>query len=347
MQFTLDELCQQLGGKISGVGDIKISGVASLDGARAGEISFADNIRQLEKAQNSQADALVVAPDFPHCPSKNLIRIDKPRHAFVRIMKLFEQKPQLQPGIHPSAAIAEHGVELGERIAIAEHCVIRNDVSIGNRTCIESGVHVGVGVKIGEDCWVGPNVTLMHGTQIGDRVTLHAGSVIGGDGFGYLWAGHGHEKIPQLGTVQIDDDVEIGCNVCIDRATFGKTHIRQGSKIDNQVQIAHNNDIGKHCIIVSQVGISGSVTLGKRVTLAGQVGVADHVRIGDGATVGAAAGVTKDIKPGEVVWGTPARPMKKTLKELASLAKLPDLKRQVKKLSERLKALEQRLDEKE
>lgn len=343
MQLTLNDIRRKLGGDIEGHGDVTVKGVADLEGAGTGLISFAESLKHLERVQRSQASALIVGPDFPRLSGKNLLRIDNPHYAFIKVMRLFERKPVFASGTHPSAMIADQGVELGEQVSIAEHAVVRPYTQIGRGTRIESGVHIGEGVKIGEQCHIGPNVVLKHGVVIGHRVTIHACSVIGGDGFGYVWADHAHQKIPQLGTVQIEEDVEIGCNVCIDRATFGTTHIRRGTKIDNLVQIGHNNDIGEHCIIISQVGLSGSVTLGRRVTLAGQVGVADHISIGDAAIVGAASGVSKDIKSREIVWGLPAQARKKTLKELASLARLPDLIRQFKQLSARLTNLERRL----
>ena len=344
MQFTLEELHRKLGGEIEGCGDVEIEGVADLEGARAGLISFAESEKHLERVQQCKASALIVGPDFPPLSDKNLLRIDHPRYVFVKLMKLFEQKPAPKPGTHPSAVIAEHGVELGLDVSIAEHVIIRENSKIGRGTRIESGTHIGEKVEIGEHCHIGPNVVVNHSVIIGDRVTIHGCSVIGGDGFGYVWADNSHQKIPQLGTVQIDEDVEIGCNVCIDRATFGTTRIRRGTKIDNMVQIGHNNDIGEHCMIISQVGLSGSVNLGRRVTLAGQVGVADHLSIGDGAIVGAASGVSKDIKPGEIVWGTPAQARKKAWKQLASLAKLPKIVRTIKEISARLSRLEQRMD---
>lgn len=343
MQLTLKDIRRKLGGDIEGNGDVTVAGVADLEGAGADLICFAESAKLVEKVRESEAGAFIVGPDFPHLEDRNLLRIDNPRFAFIRLMRFFERKPATIAGIHPSAVIATYGVELGRDVSVAEHVVIRGNTRIGRGTQIESGTHIGEGVKIGERCHIGPNVVLNHDIVIGDRVTIQACSVIGGDGFGYIWADNAHMKIPQLGTVWIDDDVEIGCNVCVDRATFGTTRIRRGTKIDNLVQIGHNNDIGEHCIIISQVGLSGSVTLGRRVTLAGQVGVADHLRIGDGAIVGAASGVSKDIKPKEIVWGLPAQARKKTLKELASLARLPDLMRQLKEFSARLTRLERRL----
>ena len=345
MALSLAEIQRHVGGRLEGDADTMISGVNSLGLAQIGEISFAESERYLERARQSNASALIVPEAFPETGGANWLRVDDPRRAFVAVMMLFdESEERVSFGIHPKAMVAERGVSLGERVAIAECAVIRSDVRIGVGTCIESGVHVGEGVTIGCDCRIGPNAVLMPKVVIGDRVVIHSGTVIGGDGFGYIRSGGRQKKIPQLGTVQIDDDVEIGCNVCIDRATFGVTRIRRGAKIDNLVQIAHNNDIGEHSILVSQVGLSGSVTLGKRVTLAGQVGVADHVAIGDGATAAARTGVSKDIKSGQVVWGAPNRPIKQVMRELACLARLPRLFSQVRTLAVRLSALEQKAE---
>lgn len=340
MKLSLGDLQQRVGGELEGERDVSITGVNDLRLAQPGDIAFAEHERYLEAAKASQASALVVTQDFPDLPGKNVLRVKAPRQSFVQIMALFEEQVRPFDGIHPTAVIAEQGVCIGEDVTIGEHVVIREQVKLGNGTVIDSGVHVGAGVALGQQCIIGPNVVLQRATRIGNRVTIHAGSVIGGDGFGYVWTGDHHRKIPQLGTVQIDDDVEIGCNVCIDRATFGVTRIHRGTKIDNLVQIAHNNDIGAHCILVSQVGLAGSVSLEDNVTLAGQVGVADHITIGRGATAAARTGVSKDIKPGEVSWGAPNRPMKQVLRELASLSRLPSLFKQVRALAERIAALE-------
>lgn len=340
MKYTLIQIQQQLGAELSGSGEVEISAVNSLELAETGQISYAESQRYLPQAELSNASALVVTKDFPDLPGRNLLRVENPKHSFIAIMMMFNAKGTTVTGIHPLAVIASEQVQLGNNVAIAETAVIREQVKIGAGTCIESGVHIAAGVQIGENCVIGPNVSILHDVVIGNRVIIHAGTVIGGEGFGYFWDGEKQQKVPQLGGVQIDDDVEIGCNTCIDRATFGMTRIRQGAKIDNLVQIAHNNDIGEHSIIVSHVGLSGSVTLGKRVTLAGQVGVADHISIGDGATCAARTGVSKDIKPGEVMWGAPNRPIKQVMKEFACIARLPGLFEQVKQLAKRLEKLE-------
>ncbi|MGR9115032.1 MAG: UDP-3-O-(3-hydroxymyristoyl)glucosamine N-acyltransferase [Gammaproteobacteria bacterium] len=343
MQLTLSQIQQQTGGELHGSGQVEIQGVNSLDLARPGDLAFAESSKFLDQARQSKASALIVPKDFPVQEAMNCLRVDRPRQVFIGIMMLFDQGGPKITGVHPSAIVGGHSV-LAEGVAVGENAVIRDCVKIGEGTCIEAGAFIGEGVIIGEHCHIGPNVTIRHDVSIGDRVVIHAGSVVGGEGFGYFWDGKQQKKVPQLGGVQIDDDVEIGCNVCIDRATFGVTRIRQGAKIDNLVQIAHNNDIGAHSIIVSQVGLSGSVTLGERVTLAGQVGVADHITIGAGATAAARTGISKDIKPGEVSWGAPNRPIKQVMREMASIARLPKLMEQVKQLTQRLKALEARID---
>ena len=343
MKFTLSQLQRQVGGELQGSGEVEIQAVNSLELARAGDLAFAESLKFVAQAQQSKASALIVPKDFPILEHMSCLRVDKPRQTFIGIMMLFDRGGPKLTGVHPSAIIGGHAV-LGEGVAVGENAVIRERVQIGAGTCIEAGVFIAEGVNIGENCQIGPNVTIRHDVSIGHRVVIHPGTVIGGEGFGYFWDGRQQKKVPQLGGVQIDDDVEIGCNVCIDRATFGVTRIRQGVKIDNLVQIAHNNDIGAHSIIVSQVGLSGSVTLGERVTLAGQVGVADHITIGAGATAAARTGISKDIKPGEISWGAPNRPIKQVMREMASIARLPKLMEQVKQLTQRLKALEAKVE---
>lgn len=345
MNLTLEYIQQQIGGELTGSGATPITGVNSLELAQPGDIAFAESDKYLEQAQSSQASALIVPKNFPKLANTNTVQVDKPREAFIGIMMAFDKKPQTKPGIHKQTDISAKNVSLGRNVAVAAFAVISEKVSIGDNTTIGSGVHIAENVEIGADCRIGPNVTILSGVSIGNRVIIHSGTVIGGDGFGYFWNGECQQKIPQLGGVQIEDDVEIGCNNCIDRATFGKTFIRKGVKIDNLVQIAHNNDIGDHSIIVSHVGLSGSVTLGKRVTLAGQVGVADHINIGDGATAAARTGISKNIPAGQVDWGAPNRPIKQVMREMASIARLPRLIEQVRDLTKQLKSLEKRLDE--
>lgn len=342
MSLTLAQIQQQIGGQLKGSATTLITGVNSLELAQAGDLSFAQSEKYLQEAKNSNASAIIVANGFPEIAGIDTLQVDKPRAAFIGIMIAFDKKTAIKPGISLNAEIAKHNVNMGRNVAIAAYVVVQENVSIGNHSIIGSGCHIADNVQIGADCKIAPNVTIHSNVNIGNRVIIHSGTVIGGAGFGYFWNGECQQKIPQLGGVQIEDDVEIGSNNCIDRATFGMTYIRKGVKIDNLVQVAHNNDIGDHSILVSHVGLSGSVTLGKRVTLAGQVGVADHVKIGDGAIAAARTGISKDIPAGQVDWGLPNRPIKQVMKELACLARLPRLIKQVRNISNQIKVLENR-----
>ena len=342
MNITLASIQQAVGGKIDGDANLSIHGVNDLRGASNDEITFAESERNLKQAESTGAGAVVVPVDFPALPGKSLLRSARPKETFVRIMLLFNPPQRPINGVHPDACIAPEA-KLGQNVAVAERAVLRPGVQVGDNTVIESGAHLGRDVTIGADCLIGPNVVLYPGTRLGDRVRIQAGTVIGGDGFGNLWTGEQHQKIPQLGTVVIEDDVEIGSNVCIDRATFGETRIRRDVKIDNLVQVAHNNDIGEHSILVALVGLAGSVTLGKRVTLGGQTGVADHVNIGDEVIAAARTGITKNIPSGQIILGFPSRPIKQARKEIASMSRLPPLIQQVRKLELRLQQLEEQL----
>jgi len=343
MQMRLSELQQQVGGELVGDANVVVQAVNSLDLAVAGEISFAENDKYLAAAESSAASILLVPKSFPDLEGKNILKVDKPKEMFIGIMMLFEDNSLKFSGIHASAVISEKQVILADDVAIGAQVSIQENVSIGKGSAIDANTHIAHDVVIGENCRIGPNVSILSKVTLGNNVIIHAGTVIGGDGFGYYWDGEKQKKVPQLGGVIIEDNVEIGCNVCVDRATFGMTRIGKGTKIDNLVQIAHNNDIGEHCIIVSHVGLSGSVTLGKRVTLAGQVGIADHITMGDGSTAAARTGISKDVQPNQVVWGAPNRPIKQVMRELASIPKLPALLGQVKKMGRKVAELEQRL----
>jgi len=343
MVFCLDEISQKINGLLEGDGEIKIHNVNALKIARANEISYVESDRYHDLAIAGDAAALIVGDKFPKMPGRNLIRVSNPKLMFMHVMELFVP-PLVLSGIHPDASIAD-GACLAADVSVGACAVISSGANIGARSMIKPGVYVGPGVVIGEDCYIAANVVLLKDIRLGDRVTIHAGSIIGGDGFGYAWLKDHHHKIPQLGIVQIDDDVEIGCNSCIDRATMGMTHIRRGTKIDNQVHIAHNNNIGEDVLIAAQFGTAGSVTIGNRAAFGGQVGVADHIDIGEGAQVGAATGVTCDIKPGETVWGMPSRPMRRVLREQAYLGRLPEMAKTIKQQEKQLKLLQAKLIE--
>ena len=342
MSYTLQDLASQIRGDLVGNGNVVIRGVNTLEAATAGELAFAEHPRYVTQVRQTSASGIIVPLQFPAVPERNLLRVASPRLAFVGLMALFQPPSSAATGIHASAVVSPQAM-VGKGVMIGEGAVVRAHARVGDRTMIESGAHVGSQVTLGEDCYLGPNVVLWDGVRLGNRVSVHSGTVIGDDGFGYVWDGTRHVKIPQLGTVVIEDDVEIGCNVCVDRAMLGATIIRRGTKIDNLVQIAHNNVIGEHVIMAGQVGLAGSVTVGNYAMLAGQAGVVDHITIGDRARVGAASPVTRDVKSGEAVWGFPARPLQRAKREVAGLAYLPRFLKELRELRLRVAELESRV----
>ena len=345
MVFDLAQLCALLPNAHApsdSKAPLQIRGVNTLELAGETDLCFAERAEQAAAVQASLAGAVVVPEDFPALSGPVLIRSASPRHHFFRIAELFVRASNIQ-GIHPSAVI-DPGSILGHDVAVGPCAVIAAETQIGDRCTIGAGCYVGPGVTLGADCVIEANVTVHRDSQLGDRCIVHSGAVIGGDGFGFSWDGAGHRKIPQLGRVVIEDDVDIGCNSCVDRATLGETRIRRGTKIDNLVQLAHNTDIGAHVILVSQAGVAGSSTVGTGAVIAGQAAISDHVNVGAGAQVGGQSGVTKDVAPGATVFGTPARPMKETLRELAALSQLPALLKEIKSQTQDLARLRERLE---
>jgi len=339
MKYSLNEISERIGGRFEGDGKILIQGVNRLEDATHDEATFAENNRYHETASQSHAAVIIVAEEFPDMPGRNLIRISNPRFAFMQIMEMFVA-PLEVTGVHPDASVAD-GAVLAEAVSVGACAVVEGGATIGARTVIAPGAYIGTDVVVGEDCHIGANAVLMERIQLGDRVVIFAGATIGGDGYGFVWLNDHHHKVPQLGIVQIDDDVEIGCNSCIDRATLGVTRIRRGTKIDNQVHIAHNNDIGEDVIIAGQFGSSGSVTIGDRVVFGGKSCIADHLSVGEKAQIGGASVVIKDIEAGAVVFGMPAQPKRQTFQELAYLKRLPELTKTVKAQERELKRLQE------
>jgi UDP-3-O-[3-hydroxymyristoyl] glucosamine N-acyltransferase len=328
--LTVGELAERIQGAVEGDHGALIVGVSSIDEAEFGDVVFAENARFLSKAAKSRASAIVSFLDAA-TPDKPLIKVDNPRYAFAKILELFRQPLNVEPGVHPTAVMGR-GAHLGENASIGPHCTVGDNVRIGARSVFMPGCHVGDDCEIGEDCIVFPNVTLYPFTKLGARVTIHSGTVVGADGFGYMRIGDHSYKVPHVGNVEIDDDVEIGANCAIDRAKTGSTIIGARTKIDNLVHVAHNVKIGTDCIIIAQVGVAGSVELGHGVTLAGQVGLKDHIKIGDGAIVMAQGGVFGDVKAGEQVSGYPARPHREKMRVEAATAKLPEYVRRIRAL---------------
>jgi UDP-3-O-[3-hydroxymyristoyl] glucosamine N-acyltransferase len=313
--------------RVVGDGSVQLSGISSIQSAAAGDLIFVENERNLSEAFASRATA-VIAGDFASSftNSKPLLLHAQPRLAFARAAQLLCPKPVRKPGIHPSS-IVHPSVQLADHVAIHERAVIREGVTIGDNSCIGSGCVIGANAVIGQECELYPNVTVYAGVRLGNRVIVHSGAVLGSDGFGYIrdqTTGR-YEKFPQIGRLEIEDDVEIGANSTIDRGALAVTHLGRGTKIDNLVHIGHNVQIGEDVVIAAQTGLSGSAVIENNVVMGGQVGIADHVRIEAGAILGAQSGIPskKTIRgTGVVFWGTPARPIREYLKELAVLARL-------------------------
>jgi len=333
--FTLQELAKMCGGELVGDPALKITGAASLGEAVPGEISFYSNPRYGTLLRKTRASAVFVPPDFAESIATAQIRVANPIKVFEQIVLKFAPKPiTFAAGIHPSAVV-DPSARLGERVSIQPYAVIEAGVRIGDDAIIGAGSYIGQETVIGSACLIYPRVTIRERSRIGSRVIIHSGVVIGADGFGFEMVDGKHEKIQQLGIVQIDDDVEIGANTTVDRARFGRTWIQQGVKIDNLVQIAHNVVIGKNSVIAAQTGISGSTRVGERVTMAGQVGIVGHVEIADGSVIAAQSGVSKSV-PGGVWFGYPARPIEETKQQIAWIRRLGKLFARVKEIEKKL-----------
>lgn len=333
--MKVSEIAQLLGAEVQGDAAREIRGVAALESAGPEDLTFAEGERALAHAVDSRAGCILV-PAGVTLQRQTTLAVSPPKLAFIRAARSLRPAAPALPGIHPTAVIASDA-RLSPDVSVGPHVVIESEVSVGPGTSLGAGVYLGRGVQVGAECTLYPRVTLYPGAKIGDRVILHAGAVIGGDGFGYVFAEDRYHKFPQLGQVIIEDDVEIGSNTTVDRGSLATTVIGQGTKIDNLVQIAHNVKIGRHCVIAAQTGISGSVEIGEYVVMGGQVGVADHVRIEDNVVAGAQAGIPtgKVIRKGTTVWGTPARPLAEFKKMYAHMSNLPSLARKVKELSRR------------
>lgn len=340
MNAALSEIAALIHGSVDPQGaDLRITGVASVSEAGPGDLTFFGNPKYLTALKNSKAGAALVPLDFQETIRAIPVRVENPSLAFAKILERFRPPSVVYaPGIHPRAVVADDA-QIGEGACIQAGAVIEPGAKIGAHSIIGANSYVGHNAVLGTSCHIYPNVTIRENSLIGNRVIIHSGTVIGSDGFGYETQGGKHIKIPQIGIVQIDDDVEIGANTTIDRARFGRTWIQEGTKIDNLVQIAHNVVVGKHSILVSQVGISGSTRLGNYVTLAGQVGVVGHIELGDQVIVGAKSGVSKSIPAGQRWYGIPAGPAEDFKTRLGYVGRL-------KKLYERVKRLESLIDPK-
>ena len=335
---TLQEIADFLDAQLIGDGEILIHDVRGIDEAELGDLTFIANPKYRSKLGNTRASAIIVEECIEGAPA-NLLVVEDAYASLAKVLGFIYPQAQAEPGIHPRAWI-EKGAEISESAVIHPNVYVGRNAKISANTLLYPGVFIGESAVIGENSILYPNVIVQARCVIGNRVILNAGVVIGGDGFGFANPGFANLKIPQVGIVQIDDDVEIGANTTVDRGTLGKTWIKSGVKIDNLVQIAHNVVIGENSIIVAQVGISGSTKLGKRVILAGQVGLVGHIEIGDGVMVGAQSGIMENIEPGQVIVGSPAMPHIKWFRIQAILAKLPELRNTIRSLVKRVEDLE-------
>lgn len=338
--FTLGRLADALGASLVGDAARVMTGVAPLETAGPEHVSFLTDRKHLKQAEGSRAGAFLVARDVSGLHGA-LLQVDHPQQALIALLELFHPEAPAPPGVHPAACVAE-GARIDPAASVGPLAVVETGAVIGSRSRVGALSFVGARAVLGEDVRLYPRVVVREGVRVGNRVIVHSGAVLGADGFGYAFDGRAHRKIPQVGGLRIEDDVEIGANTAIDRATLGETVVRRGTKIDNLVQIGHNCDVGEDVILVSQVGIAGSSRVGNRAMLAGQVGVADHVTIGAGAILTAKSGVPSDVPAGEVWGGLPSRPLGETKRIWAGETQLPELIKRVRALEKRVRELEER-----
>lgn len=338
MEISLAKIAEIVAGEVKGDVHKRIRDVAPFDEAHSDAIALAGNPKFLKRIDATDAGAVIVPRDF-QASLKNLVLVENPQVAFAKILKIFHPPLKPQPGLSSKAHIGEE-FTCGQDVSIAPFAAIGNNVTVGQRVNICSNVFIGDNVVIGNDVKVHPNVAILERCRVGNRVIIHAGTIVGSDGFGFAPDGETYYKIPHIGIVQIDDDVEIGALNTIDRGTFGKTWIQKGVKTDNLVHVAHNVTVGENSILVAQVGISGSVTIGKHAVLAGQAGVAGHLNIGDNVIIGPQSGVAKSVPSGEVVSGSVAMPHRIWLKVQRILPTLPELKKRLSEVEKRLRKIE-------
>jgi UDP-3-O-[3-hydroxymyristoyl] glucosamine N-acyltransferase len=313
---------------------VVLKGFAPADRAQPGDLTFAENETYFTRAEASAASAILVSGEYTST-QKVIIKVANARVAFAKVLPLFFPEPTFVAGIHPTAIVAA-SAQIDPTVHIGPYCVIGEGVRVGARSVLQGGNHIGAASQLAEDVNLFPNVIVYSRSQIGNRVRIHSGTVIGSDGFGYVFDEGSHRKVPQIGNVVIGDDVEIGANVAVDRGALGPTVIGKGTKIDNLVQIAHNVVIGDHSLLVAQVGVAGSTKLGNYVVLGGQVGIAGHLKIGNRVTVAAQAGVMHDIKDGEKWIGAPAQPDRQGKRQMLAVQQLPALIRRVRELEKKL-----------
>ena len=341
-RLSVSDLAAHVGGRVIGDGGIRIDKVASLESAAEGEITYVEDEKFFEAASKTQASCAIM-PEGANLKLPCRIEVKNPKLAFALIAELLHPRARHEPSIHPTAVIGENA-EVALTAFVGPNVCVGKDSRVGIGTEILTGASIGNNVAIGSDCVIHPNVVIYDNVTIGNRVILHAGVVIGADGFGYVRGDMGYHKFPQIGTVVIEDDVELGANTCVDRGALGRTRIGRGTKLDNMVHVGHNCDIGEHVVIAAQTGISGSVVIEDDCVIGGQVGFGDHIRVQSGAVIGSKAG----ILPGKIVragvwWGIPIQPLDEYKRLNAHISRLPRVREELKELTERVKKLEQAL----
>lgn len=339
--IPLHEIARFVDGRIHGARETIVTGVSSVTEAAPGDLAFIAGERFAAAARSSRAAAFLVTRPIEDLRAAQLV-VGNPGYAFARVLERFFLAPAARRGIAEDV-VRGSDTSIGPEASIWPHVTLGDRVSLGARVTLYPGVFIGDDCVLGDDTLLYPNVTVREGSVLGSRVIVHSGTVIGSDGFGYVQHQGRHQKIPQIGGVVIEDDVELGANVTVDRATFGQTVIKRGTKIDNLVQVAHNVCIGEDTIVVAQVGIAGSTTLGRHVMVGGQAGIADHVQIGDRVMIAARSGVTRSLEGDQVVSGAPAMPHEQFIKAQTLLPRLPELRQQVRALEHRVAELESTL----
>lgn len=344
--YRLAEIAKWVGGAVRGDAGTLITGVAGVGEADSSQITWIANEKYLSQLQVSRAGAVVVSEQFGETPMPAVL-VSDPAVAFSTILDRFAPPiPRPAVGVHPTACVAETA-ELGRDVAVGPNVVIGENAKVGDGAVLHAGVFIGDETAIGQACELWPGVVVRERCTLGNQVVIHPNTVIGADGFGYQFVDGRHAKIPQIGTVEIGDEVEIGANCCVDRAKFGTTRIGAGTKIDNLVQVAHNVQIGPTCVVVAQSGMGGSARLGRGVVIGGQTAIRDNVALGDGVQVGARSGVSKDISPGARVLGVPAVDIQQCQRERAKIRRLPEMAEQLKDLIKRVDRLETSADDSE
>ncbi len=344
MGTRLDEIGRLVDGRLVGDGATEIRSVEPIEEADEGAISFVANRRYRRFLSTTKASAVIVPPELEQDTTGPCIVSPNPYLCLQKVVRLFYGDGVVFPkGVHETAVVGA-GVRLGADIYLGPYAVIEDDCELGDRVIVGAGCFVGKGSRIGNRTTLYPNVTVYHGTEIGRAVIVHSGAVIGSDGFGFAFDGNKFHKIPQVGKVVLEDEVEIGANTAIDRAALGVTRIGRGAKIDNLVQIGHNVTVGAHTVIAGQTGVSGSTKIGNTVQIGGQAGLAGHLVVGDRARIGAQAGVSKSVPEGTIVSGYPARPHREEIRIEAAQARLPELLKIVKAQGNRIEALEKKLE---